>query len=446
MELKKKFLWNLDNQGGKGAYRVMQKRGKIIENENFIPLQDTYPKYPFKENENRISSYEKLKEFRKKENIKNIENNILNYEKNHPKEIIIKTPKKNNLSASYDNTNIETLKNKMIKQARLKASLSEHPYDIKNIKIPSLKYIKNPSHKTYQDVRNDFKKENLKLEKDLYSKKYINNIERLNMREEEIFSRLYNKGIKGKTYEDIKKNNLKKILQYNLNIFSKKRPIGIHGHQLPKFSEKEEKNEFWKFNEDYCENPKFSSQLEYLENNKFWKKKEDLLINEHQKDDDSIELGKFHDPYKRNYFPKKINKVDERDLITNLNKINIFKNFDPKVINEINYEQNNFNHIVRWSSLMNIFNPKDLKDKRIFDSFNNEKNKNENEKDKLNNIIIKNKEIKNDKINDKNELVKNNQKLINPLPTKNFLFYKFSNEKDKVKLNKVYNHVFSSSF
>jgi len=75
------------------------------------------------------------------------------------------------LSDSYDNTNIETLKNKMIKQARLKASLSEHPYDIKNIKIPSLKYIKNPSHKTYQDVLNDFKKENLKLEKRFIFKK-----------------------------------------------------------------------------------------------------------------------------------------------------------------------------------------------------------------------------------------------------------------------------------
>ena len=79
--IEKKFLWNLDNQGGKRAFRVMQKRGKIIENENFIALQDTYPKYPFKENENRISSYEKLKEFRKKENIKNFEKNILNYEK-----------------------------------------------------------------------------------------------------------------------------------------------------------------------------------------------------------------------------------------------------------------------------------------------------------------------------------------------------------------------------
>ena len=93
------------------------------------------------------------------------------------------------------------------------------------------------------------------------------------MREDEIFSRFYNKGIKGKTYEDIKQNNLKKILEYNLNTFSQ-RPIGIHGHKLPKFSENEEKNEFWKFNENYCENPKFSSQIEYLENNKFWKKKE----------------------------------------------------------------------------------------------------------------------------------------------------------------------------
>ena len=438
--IEKKFLWNLDNQGGKGAYRVMQKRGKIIENENFIALQDTYPKYPFKENENRICSYEKLKEFRKKENIKNFEKNILNYEKNHPREIIIKTPKKNILSVSYDNKNIETKKEKINKQARLRASLSELPYDIKNIKIPSLKYIKNPSHKTYEDVLNDFKEENLKLEKDLYSKKFINNVERLNMREDEIFSRFYNKGIKGKTYEDIKQNNLKKILEYNLNTFSQ-RPIGIHRHKLPKFSENEEKNDFWKFNENYCENPKFSSQIEYLENNKFWKKKENLLINEHQKDDVSIELGKFYDPYNRDYFPKKNNKVDEKDLIINLNKINIFKNFDPNVIKKFNYKYKPY-HILRWSCLMNKFNPNKLKGKRFFDSFEKEKNENEKGKEKINNKIIKNKEIK----NDKNDINKNIEKIIKPLPKKDVLFYKFSNEKDSVKLNKVYNKVFSSAF
>ena len=124
-----------------------------------------------------------------------------------------------------------------------------------------------------------------------------------------------------------------------------------------------------------------------------------------------------------------------------MNKINIFKNFDPNVIKKFNYKYKPY-HILRWSCLMNKFNPNKLKGKRFFDSFEKEKNENEKGKEKINNKIIKNKEIK----NDKNDINKNIEKIIKPLPKKDVLFYKFSNEKDSVKLNKVYNKVFSSAF
>ena len=53
-------------EGGKRAFRILQKRGKIIDAEDFIPLQETYPKHPlsFKEPKNGIKTLSELKEYR----------------------------------------------------------------------------------------------------------------------------------------------------------------------------------------------------------------------------------------------------------------------------------------------------------------------------------------------------------------------------------------------
>ena len=83
------------------------------------------------------------------------------------------------------------------------------------------------------------------------------------------------------TYRKLQDKKRKELFEYNEKTFSN-HPIGVHGHELPKFSENEAKKEFWKFREGYCENPKFKSQVELLENNKFWKKPEELLLSEHR--------------------------------------------------------------------------------------------------------------------------------------------------------------------
>ena len=53
-------------------------------------------------------------------------------------------------------------------------------------------------------------------------------------------------------------------MEYNTKNFSEQ-PIGVHGHELPKFSESETLCEFWKHKDGYVENPKNISQREYLE-------------------------------------------------------------------------------------------------------------------------------------------------------------------------------------
>ena len=62
--VEREYVWNLENQGGKRAFRIMQRRGKIIDAENFVPLQESYPKHPisFKEPKNGIYTLNELKQ------------------------------------------------------------------------------------------------------------------------------------------------------------------------------------------------------------------------------------------------------------------------------------------------------------------------------------------------------------------------------------------------
>ena len=60
------------------------------------------------------------------------------------------------------------------------------------------------------------------------------------------------------------------------------------------------------------------------ENIKYWKKPEDLLLNDHR--DYTEEPGKKIE---------KPQKVKDEDLIIKVNKINIFKDFDPNKPREI---------------------------------------------------------------------------------------------------------------
>ena len=62
-----KYIWNLDNQGGVRPYRIMQKRGKIVDADDYSQIKETYPKHPISDIQPKCRTYEELKEHRKKE-------------------------------------------------------------------------------------------------------------------------------------------------------------------------------------------------------------------------------------------------------------------------------------------------------------------------------------------------------------------------------------------
>ena len=438
------YIWNIDKLGGVRPLRLLQKRGKFIEAEDFLPIRDTYPKHPINSIIPHCATFTDLKKLRKEQNIKEINEKMIELE-NHKNDKLSKNLENMN---SYDKpktlpkyTSINQIKDEKIKKQREKCGLNPFTTDNRSntINAPSLEYIYDPKHKTKKDIDDDHHKENYSESKKLATKKHKTDIERLNEREDEIFANLYSTEDR-KTYTKIKEKNRKEANDYNIKTFSKQ-TLGVHGHDLPQFSKNEKLKFFWKNKDDYCENPKFKSQCEYLESIKYYKPPgEDLYLNEHRD-----EPPKWIDPFKKEYFP--LEKKKERNLITNLNEINIFQNFDPSVVRNMEFNPKQ-KHLVRWTSLVNQFAPNKFKKGRFFDSLPEEKeNKNEDRdlfaglkgfmSDYMKKYINKENEKKNK--NKEKSLVQNE----NVKPGKDLLYQKFSaSAKEPNKNNGIINKNF----
>lgn len=53
--LESKYMWNVEQAGKDRPYRLIQKRGKIIDAEDFQSIRETYPEFP-KESDGKILS------------------------------------------------------------------------------------------------------------------------------------------------------------------------------------------------------------------------------------------------------------------------------------------------------------------------------------------------------------------------------------------------------
>ena len=441
--IEENYIWNITNHG---ESRILQKRGKIIEAEDFMPIRETYPVHPLTKINPKYKTFTELKEARIKETKDNIFKKQIKWQENNPPlfgkhEINIK-----NYSNTSDNFfepkfhSIKEIKSEKHKQARIKAGLNPEETDIKDKSHdPTLAYVYSPKHKTKHDIDAQLSKENLEEGKRLMHVQHKNDVERLNDRENEIFSKMYSKEDR-LTFEKIKEKRRKEINDYNIKTFSKQ-TIGVHGHELPKFSEcEDQKREFWKNSTNYCENPKWKSQCEYLENIKYYKPPgEDLLLNEHRE-----ESPKWRDPFKREYHPLPKKKDESDDLIIKVNNLNLFKNFDPNKISNIDINNPRQKHIYRWTTLVAQFAPNKFKKGRFFDSLPPDSNKPSDNKeifssfapnkifssDYMNNFLMNNKTIK-EKKTDVNG-TENIESIKNP---KGSLFQKFSADVGNVLVN-----------
>ena len=421
------YVWNVDNQGGKRPFRLLQKRGKIIDADDFLPVKDTYPKHPLSNIKPKFSTLSEMLESRKNQTKKEINDKMKKWEEENPIKFINEEQDLANLTRVHPKyTSISQIKDEMHKNARIKCGLEPIESDIKDTKHdPTLEYVYNPKHKTQKDLIDEIKRENLEEGKKLMNVNFKNEVERLNEREDEIFAKMYSNEDR-KTFTKIKEQRRKETNDYNIKTFSKQ-TIGVHGHELPKFSENEKMKEWWKLKDDYKEKPLYQSWNEYTEKKKYYKPPgEDLLLNEHRDEEPN-----WVDPFKREYHPlPKVKKSD--NLIIKVNNLNLWKDFDPNHPAVIDFSEKKPQHIYKWSTLVNQFAPNKFKRGRFFDSINREKEVNDEQND-LNNqfdsfhqkFSMLDKKNTNEQINLENEEVK---------VVKDSLFIKFSN-KDKNKGN-----------
>ena len=376
-------------------FRILQKRGKIIDAENFVPLQESYPKHPisFKEPKNGVHTLNELKEYRKNKTKEEISEKVKKFHKEHSANSNNNLINENNyyfpeMKEKPKYSSINDIRDELHKEARKKVGLNENESDIKNYDLsPTLKYVYSPKHKTKGDIKKDLIKESQEISKILNSRKHLNEIERLKQREDEIFNKLF-QSEEGFTLTKLKEQRRLELNKYNLKTFAH-RPRGVHGHELPKFSANENTKEFWKLREGYVENPKHKSQLEYLQEIKYWKKPEELLLSEHR---DYIE------PKREKRAFTLPNKVKD-EITPNINQINFYKGFDPSYVKPIDYKVRSV-HRYRWTSLMDKFLSGKFKSGRLFEALENEDKKKEAENAKK----IKKEEIKETKEDEKNKV------------------------------------------
>jgi len=390
--VEREYVWNLESQGGKRAFRILQKRGKIIDAEDFIPLQETYPKHPisFKEPKNGIKTLAELKEYRVQKTKEEINEKMKDFEKKHPYKVIQESYHIENKTKPLYNS-INEIKDKAHRDARIKAGLSEKETDIKiTNKDPTLAYVYSPKHKVKEDIRKDLLKESKDISDILTSKKHLNDTERLKIREDEIFDKLFHKE-EGFTYTKLKEHRRLKQNEYNLKTFAD-HPKGVHGHELPKFSANENTKEFWKLQDGYVENPKHKSQFEYLQEIKYWKKPEELLLSEHREYVEPKPIKKSFTSHSR-----------KEDLTPNINKINFYEGFDPYFVKPIEYKIKS-DHNYRWTTLVSKFSSGKFRSGRLFDALEKEDQKKELEKlPMVKNVEEKSIEKKNDNAKNKVE-------------------------------------------
>jgi hypothetical protein len=149
------YVWNLENQGANRGYRILQKRGKVVDAEDFLPLRDTYPKHPMSSKVPNHETLTKMKEHRKYLVKHEIDGKMKKWEDANPN-VLINEPLNINTNFQPKYTSMKQKKDELHKISRINCGLKENEDDIKiKDKDPGLNYIYNPKHRTTKDLKKE---------------------------------------------------------------------------------------------------------------------------------------------------------------------------------------------------------------------------------------------------------------------------------------------------
>lgn len=109
------------------------------------------------------------------------------------------------------------------------------------------------------------------------------------------------------------------MIDYNMKTFGNV-AIGIHGKELPKYSEDETKKEWWKIRDNYNSNPSNVSCYKLRQTHNYWAKGDPI------RESDVNEFPPPPDPFKTSY----VARETKDGIPEKINTVNPFKKFDSE--------------------------------------------------------------------------------------------------------------------
>ncbi|OMJ91605.1 hypothetical protein SteCoe_5866 [Stentor coeruleus] len=220
------FVWGCESSGLNRSFRLVQKRGKVIIDEDFGKVRETYPDLPVDNKKSTKSRLENKRKDEAKEEAKKNEkrlNTVTNMELSLDnflcKENYVERPA---YSSVREKREIEK------KNARVRAGLSYEPKDLKDNDI-AFSYNQNPQNISFSDMK---------------STRRTELVNQLNNTADYTHQTFYEKIEKEKQYIGTEGRHLKDAInerrKYDVGHFERtfgNYALGIHGKELPKYEE-----------------------------------------------------------------------------------------------------------------------------------------------------------------------------------------------------------------
>lgn len=220
------FVWGCESSGLNRSFRLVQKRGKIITDEDFGQIRETYPTLETSQRTLTKSQLENMRKTQAKEESKLNELRV----NTKVKEFL---PLESFLDKDHyiSNPKYPTLTNKKeaeTKIAREKAGLSENPKDLKTEQV-NFYYLNDPKNLSFSDMKTNRRVSLVNKLNNSIDFSHITFYEKIEK------EKSYN-GANGRMLRDTIMERKKKDVEHFEKTFTN-RALGIHGKELPKFVE-----------------------------------------------------------------------------------------------------------------------------------------------------------------------------------------------------------------
>jgi hypothetical protein len=182
------FVWNIEQAGSMRNHRILQKRGVVVDAEDYTQMLDTYPEHPLSKIKPNAETFQELKSMRRSFNIKDLSNKKEIWDKANPSHVDQQFIISEYLVEKPSHTSMSEIKSQRNIQARLKNGLQETTNDIKTSPLKlSTKYVPSPEVITKVQLEKTRKDAQLKQLSEKAERNQLNEVARLKLKEECVY-------------------------------------------------------------------------------------------------------------------------------------------------------------------------------------------------------------------------------------------------------------------